>query len=263
MRSGRHQPSRRRSRSSSTASSENAAVISTSSTAAAAPPGKSKHREHLPVDVGREHVGRVGGAAAGQHVDHVEDAEGVGEADDEDHRDHRLQQRQDDGEEDLRRARRRRPARPRSGRLGRLARPASSTRMSKGSAIQRLAMTIEARASQTSANHSGPLAPKSAGDRVDHAVAVDEDEAPGERADDRRDHQRQRDDGAEDLAAAKPAMQRQRDREAEDGFEDEARRDEAERLPERRLELARAGDARVVVEALEVGRAAHARCRGR
>ena len=46
-----------------------------------------------------------------------------------------------------------------SGSVGRLARPASSTRMSKGSAIQRLAMTIVARASQMSANHSGPLAP--------------------------------------------------------------------------------------------------------
>ena len=31
--------------------------------------------------------------------------------------------------------------------------------MSNGSAIHKLAMTIEARASQTSANHSGPLAP--------------------------------------------------------------------------------------------------------
>ena len=64
--------------------------------------------------------------------------------------------------------------------------------MSKGKAIQRLAMTIVVRASQTSANQSGPLAAEGGGERVDQAVAVDEDEAPGERPDHRRDHQRQR-----------------------------------------------------------------------
>ena len=104
--------------------------------------------------------------------------------------------------------------------------------MSKGSASQRLAMTMVARASQTLANHSGPSPPKLLGDRVDHAVAVGEHEPPGERADDRRDHQRQRDDGAEDARAGEGAVQRERDGQAEDGLEDEARRDDAERLAE-------------------------------
>ena len=110
--------------------------------------------------------------------------------------------------------------------------------MSKGSAIHRLAMTMVARASQTSANQSGPAPPKLAGKRVDHPVAVDEDEAPGQRADHRSDHQRQRDDGAEDPAAPQAAMERERHREAERGLEQEARQRQAERVDERRLKLA-------------------------
>ena len=92
-----------------------------------------------------------------------------------------------------------------------------------------------------------------AGDRVDHPVAVDEDEAPGECADDRRHHQRQCDDGAEDLAAAQAAMERERDGEADDRLEDEACEHDAAASARALLELAGAGDPRVVAEPLKSG----------
>ena len=209
--------------------------------------GKVEHGEHLPVDEGREHVGRVGRAAAGQHVDDVEDAERIGQADDEDHRDHRLEQRQHDGEEDL----------PRRGaidlrrldRIGRQAREAGEQHEDVEGQRQPEIGDDDGGAGEPDIGEPQRAAgAEQAGDRVDHAVAVDEDEAPGECADHRRDHQRQGDDGAEDPAAPQAAMERQRDGQPDDGFENEACGDEAERLPERGLEVAGAGDPRVVGE---------------
>ena len=78
-----------------------------------------------------------------------------------------------------------------------------------------------------------PLAAELLGDGIDHAVAVGEHEPPGERADHRRHHQRQRHDRAEETRAGERAMERQRDGEAEHRLEDEARRDDAGSLLQR------------------------------
>ena len=99
-------------------------------------------------------------------------------------------------------------------------------------------MTIVARASHRLANQSGPSQPKVLCDGVDHPVAIGEHEPPCERTDNRRDHQRQRDNGAEDPRARQGAMECKSDGEPQDGFEHGACRDDAKRLPERCLEIA-------------------------
>ena len=164
--------------------------------------GEIERGEHLPVDEGREHVGAVRGSAAGQHIDHIEDAERVGQPHHQDDGDHRLQQRQDDARRAVCQGVAPSTRAASSGSVGRLASPASSTSMSKGSAIQRLAMTIDGAGEPDVGEPQRAACAECAGDGVDHPVAVDEDETPGERAHHRRHHQRQGDDRAEELAAA-------------------------------------------------------------
>ena len=218
--------------------------------------GEIEDGEHLPVDEGREHVGAIGRPAAGQHIDHVEDAEGVGE------RMTRMMAITGRSSGSMTRVRICQGEAPStraasSGSVGRLARPASSTRMSKGSASQRLAMTIVARASQTLANQSGPSPPKCWAIGVDHPVAVDEHEAPGERADHRRHHQRQRDDGAEEARAAQGARwSASATVRPSTASRTKLARDDA-RVCARAVEEVRVGgDPDVVVEADEIRRAA-------
>ncbi len=91
-----------------------------------------------------------------------------------------------------------------------------------------------------------------AGDRVDHAVAVGEHETPGERADNRRNHQRQRDHGTEYAGSRERPVQRQSNGEAGDGFDDEAGGDNAHRLPKGSLEIHVSGDAKIVRKTDEI-----------
>ena len=204
----------------------------------------------------------LAGPAAGQHIDHVEDAERVGEPHDEDHRDHRLQQRQDDEDEEL-------PGRGAvdARRLERIGRQA-------GEAGEQHQYVEGQRHPQIGDDDRGARQPdvgepqrsacaERAGDRVDHPVAVDEDEPPGERADDGATISGSATIALNSLLPRKPAMQRQRHREPEDGFEHEACEHDLQRLPERRLELGRAGDPDVVAEPLEVGRRRSSRCSAR
>ena len=120
-------------------------------------------------------------------------------------------------------------------------------------------MTMVARASQISENHSGPLDAECGGDGIDHPVAVDEDEAPGQGADDGRHHQWQGNDGAENFAAFETAMEGECHGKADDRLQHKARRDKAERVPEGGLKIRRGRNAGIVVQALEVGRATKGR----
>ena len=217
--------------------------------------GKVEYGEHLPIDVGGEHVGGVGRPAAGQNVDDVEDAEGVRQAHDEDDRDHRLQERQHDLQQDLRR--RRAVDLRRLDRLGGQAGEAGQQHQDVEGQRHPQVGDDDRRPRQPDVGEpERPGAAEVAGERVDQPVAVDEDEAPGQRADHRGDHQRQRHDGAEDPAAPEAAVERERHRQTERRLEQEARQRQAERVDERRLKLARTADAEVVVEPAEVRRAA-------
>ena len=209
--------------------------------------GEIEFEEHLPVDEGGQHVGRIARSAAGQDIDHVEDAEGVGEADDEDDGDHGPEQRQDDQPQDLQA---RGAVDPR--RLDRIGRQAGEA----GEEHE----DVEGQRQPEIGDHDGrPREPdigepqRAVGRRTSWRSnrscrsRRDEHPSPGERADHRRDHQRQaRRWRLEDAGAGEPAMQRQRDREAEDRFEQQRRRDEAERLGERVRKSAVGDDAQVV-----------------